>query len=408
MSDVAISVQNLSKLYFLGGNKTADLRQTVMNFLGKKQKIEPFWALKNLSFEIQKGDILGIVGYNGAGKSTLLKILSRITQPTEGKIEINGRVSSLLEVGTGFHPELTGRENIFMNGSILGMKQQEIRQKFEEIVEFSGVKKFLDMPVKNYSSGMYARLAFSVAAHLDPEVLLVDEVLSVGDAEFQKKCIGKMKDVVNDTGRTIFFVSHNMNAIKSLCNKVLWLEKGQTKMLGDTETTLAAYLGETHSDLTYREWQEVETAPGNPIFKIHKLGVRAQGKDYNQPIFNTDAVQICIQYFIPKSIRCIDIVFLICDEEDNIIATLKTDHDYNTEMKGLYECICTLPPNLLNFKQFNVHVKFTQQKVKVANSLFPHLVAFSIVQNQQQAVKNFYKDIPGYLCLEPQWENVKL
>jgi lipopolysaccharide transport system ATP-binding protein len=205
-------------------------------------EVEEFWALKDVSFDVRQGEVLGIIGRNGAGKSTLLKILSRITEPTQGRIVLSGRVGSLLEVGTGFHPELTGRENIFLNGAILGMTQREIRRKFDEIVAFAEVGKFLDTPVKHYSSGMYVRLAFAVAAHLEPEILIVDEVLAVGDAEFQKKCLGKIGDVARKHGRTVLFVSHNAEAIARLCTRVLLLESGRIRAIGDTKTVVSAYL----------------------------------------------------------------------------------------------------------------------------------------------------------------------
>lgn len=209
-------------------------------------ELEEFWALKNVSFDVKRGEVVGIVGKNGAGKSTLLKVLSRITEPTEGKVTIRGRVASLLEVGTGFHPELSGRENIYLNGAILGMTRAEIRRKFDEIVDFSGVEKFLDTPVKRYSSGMYVRLAFSVAAHLEPEILVVDEVLAVGDADFQQKCIGKMQDVSGD-GRTVIFVSHNISSIRALCKTGLLLQGGQVSCSGDIETVLRHYLDKGQS-----------------------------------------------------------------------------------------------------------------------------------------------------------------
>lgn len=207
---------------------------------------EEFWALKDLNFDIQPGDRVGIIGRNGAGKSTLLKILSRITEPSTGRVELNGRVASLLEVGTGFHPELTGRENIFLNGAILGMSRAEIRRKFDEIVDFSGVEKFLDTPVKRYSSGMYVRLAFAVAAHLEPEILVVDEVLAVGDAEFQKKCLGKMEEVSNREGRTILFVSHNLSVVQSLCEKGIYLKNGVIAGHGMIDDQVTTYLKEQH------------------------------------------------------------------------------------------------------------------------------------------------------------------
>lgn len=257
MSSV-ISAENLSKKYVIGHQKQeryTALRDVLAN--GAKrfaQKLthpfatqendpthEEFWALKDVSFDIQQGDRVGIIGRNGAGKSTLLKILSRITEPTSGRVSIKGRVASLLEVGTGFHPELTGRENIFLNGAILGMSKAEIKKKFDEIVAFAEVEKFLDTPVKRYSSGMYVRLAFAVAAHLEPEILIVDEVLAVGDAQFQKKCMGKMQDV-STQGRTILFVSHSMAAIRNLCSKAIYLDSGRVRLIGNTEAAISEYL----------------------------------------------------------------------------------------------------------------------------------------------------------------------
>ena len=256
MSDIAIKVENLSKLYHIGVKDSGTLRETITNsfntiFPSKINENEgnksEFWALNDVSFEIKKGDIVGVIGRNGAGKSTLLKILSRITQPTSGKITINGRVGSLLEVGTGFHPELTGRENIYLNGSILGMRKSEITKKFDEIVEFSGVEKFIDTIVKRYSSGMYVRLAFSVAAHLEPEVMIVDEVLAVGDSEFQKKCLGKMQDVAGH-GKTVLVVSHNMGSIRNLCKEGIYLKKGIVVKEGSIEEVIQSYLGDAAND----------------------------------------------------------------------------------------------------------------------------------------------------------------
>jgi lipopolysaccharide transport system ATP-binding protein len=252
MSNPVITVENLSKSYILkhqNAERYTALRDVITNTaksIFTKQTInnnskEEFWALKDISFEINQGDRVGIIGRNGAGKSTLLKVLSRIVTPTKGRITIDGRIASLLEVGTGFHPELSGRENIFLNGSILGMSKSEIQKKFDEIVTFSEVERFLDTPVKRYSSGMYVRLAFAVAAHLDPEILIVDEVLAVGDAEFQKKCLGKLKDVSGE-GRTILFVSHNMEAIQKLCNKGILLNKGSLTSIGEMNGVINSYL----------------------------------------------------------------------------------------------------------------------------------------------------------------------
>ncbi len=278
----AVEVKNLGKKYSLGEReKYLALRDLIvkaakvpMNLLrGKKfRKKGEFWALRNVSFNVEEGEVIGIIGRNGAGKSTLLKILSRITEPTEGEVRLNGRISSLLEVGTGFHPELTGRENIYLNGAILGMRKKEIEAKFDEIVEFSGVEKFLDMPVKRYSSGMQVRLAFSVAAHLEPDILVIDEVLAVGDAEFQKKCLGKMGEVTQKSGRTILFVSHDMGAIQKLCNRTILLDHGEVKMIGDTRDVIREYmsLGKSMLEGTI---DEAENRPGNKkwIFETLKL-----------------------------------------------------------------------------------------------------------------------------------------
>lgn len=269
MSDIVIRAEGLGKRYLIGHQSAEREQYTVLrDVVGRSLKglgrsavdmvrgrqiiagdeIEAFWALKDVSFEVKRGEVLGIIGRNGAGKSTLLKILSRITEPTEGRVTIDGRVASLLEVGTGFHPELTGRENIFLNGAILGMTRAEIRRKFDEIVAFAGVEKFLDTPVKRYSSGMYVRLAFSVAAHLEPEILVVDEVLAVGDAEFQKKCLGKMKDV-SGHGRTVLFVSHNMAAVQSLCSRALILQSGTVAKDGTTSEAVSTYFNEQQTAL---------------------------------------------------------------------------------------------------------------------------------------------------------------
>lgn len=258
MSDIVIKAENLGKSYIIGHQakeRYVALRDVITNKAKAMwsrirnpqyhthDNIEELWALKDINFEVQQGERVGIIGRNGAGKSTLLKILSRITEPTTGKVRIKGRVSSLLEVGTGFHPELTGRENIFLNGAILGMTRQEIKKKFDEIIDFAELEKFLDTPVKRYSSGMYVRLAFAVAAHLEPEILLVDEVLAVGDVAFQKKCLGKMGNVARE-GRTVLFVSHNMAAISNLCKKCMLLDKGKIVINGQTETVITGYLSE--------------------------------------------------------------------------------------------------------------------------------------------------------------------
>lgn len=315
MSDTVIRVENLGKKYSLGskqeGERYTALRDVVANrakeiarqfkapYL-KSHPVDPeeFWALKDVSFEIKQGDRVGIIGRNGAGKSTLLKILSRITEPTEGRIKIRGRVASLLEVGTGFHPELTGRENIYLNGTILGMSKAEIRRKFDEIVAFSEVEKFLDTPVKRYSSGMYVRLAFAVAAHLEPEVLVVDEVLAVGDAQFQKKCIGKMSDISRE-GRTVIFVSHNMAAIQKLCSKGIILDKGSLTIQGSPDQCVIEYLKSrdhiSRDGSFYAIDRNLLNRPnkGISISNVRLLSPSSEGNNF---IRTTDSLHIRISY----------------------------------------------------------------------------------------------------------------
>jgi lipopolysaccharide transport system ATP-binding protein len=292
MHDVIVTAENLSKSYLIGhqtrrpegyavlrdviARESRNLARKAADFGRGRQilqgdEVEEFWALRDVSFDLRRGEALGVIGRNGAGKSTLLKILSRITEPSRGRVVLRGRVASLLEVGTGFHPELTGRENIYLNGAILGMTRAEIKSKFDEIVAFAEVERFLDTPVKRYSSGMYVRLAFSVAAHLDPEILIVDEVLAVGDVEFQKKSLGKMHSVASKENRTVLFVSHNLRAVESLCSRAILLESGTSIMQGDSRSVVARYLADAQSSEGERLWAE-EEAPGNE--KLSLVAVR--------------------------------------------------------------------------------------------------------------------------------------
>ncbi|MFN3588097.1 MAG: ABC transporter ATP-binding protein [Spirosomataceae bacterium] len=280
-----IRAEGVSKKYIIdhkkGKNTSRTLKEafseTIKNGFGKQNSSEAdskevFWALKDVSFDIQQGDRVGIIGSNGAGKSTLLKVLSRITEPTHGRISIKGRVASLLEVGTGFHPELSGRENIFLNGAILGMSKQEIKQHFDAIVDFAGVEKFLDTPVKRYSSGMYVRLGFAISAHLEPEILIVDEVLAVGDADFQRKCLGKMKDA-STSGRTILFVSHNLTAVAGLCNKSIFMKHGQMMQMGETNEVIATYLSHVQKTALESYFETPQIAPGNSLVRLKSIRV---------------------------------------------------------------------------------------------------------------------------------------
>lgn len=320
MSEHAIIVEGLWKGYQLGSGKSGNFRDTLSNlFSPSKEEEETFWALQDINFCINKGDAVGIIGRNGAGKSTLLKILSRITAPTKGGFELNGRVSSLLEVGTGFHPELTGRENIYLNGTILGMTRLEVKSKFDEIVAFSGIEKFIDTPVKRYSSGMYVRLAFAVAAHLEPEILIVDEVLAVGDAEFQKKCLGKMKDVSTNEGRTVLFVSHNISAIKQLCNKGILLTQGELTFLGSTIETTDKYLKlNTQNNIYTSLLNDKKELFFKQIYISNIENTNCSEFYFNEEIF----INIEIDYSI-KIDETFKILVRVLDAENNVISSFE-------------------------------------------------------------------------------------
>jgi lipopolysaccharide transport system ATP-binding protein len=280
MAKKLIEAENISKYYRLGvlGSRSfkEDLRDWWAGKNKKSRDTEPessghIWALQDICFDVSQGEVLGLIGKNGAGKSTLLKIISRITLPTTGRISGNGRIASLLEVGTGFHGELTGRENIYLNGHIMGMKKKEIDRKFDEIIEFAGVARFLDTPVKRYSSGMYVRLAFAVAAHLDPEILIIDEVLAVGDAEFQLKCLDKIKSISKEEGKTILFVSHNIHTIRNTCNRAMVLDKGRIIASGDSESVLASYISKSREQFLGKEYWQQAVMPGNEMIRIRRV-----------------------------------------------------------------------------------------------------------------------------------------
>ncbi len=303
MSDIAIKIENLSKKYVIGAKDDRFLYERITNGFkslfsknGKHQETE-FWALRDINLEIQQGDVVGIIGKNGAGKSTLLKIISRITQPTTGKITARGKVASILEVGTGMNRELTGRENIFINGAILGMKQAEIRKKFDEIVAFSGVEKFIDTPIKHYSSGMYVRLAFAIAAHLEPDILIIDEVLAVGDAEFQKKCLGKMDDISRSEGRTVLFVSHNMGAVRGLCKKAVLLANGKIESMGNVEDVISKYLSNPTGRFIIGQEGKDEKVILEEVRLLNSMGETTQD-------FKTgDSLTVEVKYFAKEVIK---------------------------------------------------------------------------------------------------------
>ena len=373
MSSV-ITVENLSKKYIIGHQKQdgyITLRDVLANGakrvshklrhpftvseLGKDHTHEEFWALKDVSFDIQQGDRVGIIGRNGAGKSTLLKILSRITEPTSGKVSIKGRVASLLEVGTGFHPELTGRENIFLNGAILGMSKAEIKKKFDEIVAFAEVERFLDTPVKRYSSGMYVRLAFAVAAHLEPEILIVDEVLAVGDAQFQKKCLGKMESVGRE-GRTILFVSHNIAAIKSLCSTAILLNKGQMIFQGGVAKAVDQHLGSDNVRGNEVNWDDIDNAPGNEHIRLKSVVI----KSLQSSIIDIDSgIEISTVFYNTTAGKSLDFTLYlftldgVCLFETGVILSSASDANV-----GYFSTKGIIPPHLLNAGIYKINLLF--------------------------------------------------
>jgi len=311
-SEIAIRVSHLGKKYQLGGPQEPyhTFRDAMVNSLkapfkrfNRAPPAEEFWALKDVSFDVEQGEVVGIIGRNGAGKSTLLKILSRITAQTEGTVELYGRVGSLLEVGTGFHPEMTGRENIFLNGSILGMKKREIDEKFDEIVKFSEIEKFIDTPVKRYSSGMYVRLAFAVAAHMDTEILLVDEVLAVGDTQFQKKCMGKMSQVSKGEGKTVLFVSHNMSAITSLCIQSILLESGQIVFKGKTSDTVLYYLTNGAASPEFMDFSKGNKRIGNEYVVLLSGSIRSSTDELISEVDINESCKICMEFEILKETK---------------------------------------------------------------------------------------------------------
>ena len=370
MNEVAIRVEGLGKRYRIGELQSykalrdtltravsAPFRATASIFSGRRPadttrpSRHSIWALKDVSMEIKHGEVVGIIGRNGAGKSTLLKILSRITEPTEGYAEVRGRVGSLLEVGTGFHPELTGRENVYLNGAILGMKKREINRKFDEIVAFAEIERFLDTPVKFYSSGMYVRLAFSVAAHLEPEILLVDEVLAVGDAEFQRRCLGKMQDVAG-AGRTVIFVSHNMAAVQRLCSRAVLLEGGGVAHSGPVQQVIDGYLHSGMQQLGERVWNDPATAPGDDVARLRAVrACNPQGQVASQ-FKVTEPFCIEVEFWVLAPDNRLDVgldfyngagdsIFVTSDFQDKA-------WNHRNRPVGIHTSRCHLPGNLLN------------------------------------------------------------
>lgn len=416
MTDVAIACEHLSKRYQLGqmeGYKT--LRESLTNAVQAPFRLlrrsnassnghglnsnEHIWALRDVSFEVKKGEVVGIIGRNGAGKSTLLKILSRITKPTEGHARINGRVGSLLEVGTGFHPELTGRENIFLNGAILGMKKAEIKRKFDEIVAFAEVEKFVDTPVKRYSSGMYVRLAFAVAAYLEPEILLIDEVLAVGDASFQKKCLNKMQEV-GQIGRTVFFVSHNMPAITRLCQRTILLDSGQVLADGPSHKVVSSYLQAGLGTMAAREWPELEKAPGNEIVRLRGMRVKTEDGRISEAVDIRQPVGIEMEFEVLKDGHTLVPNYHVLNEE-GVCVFIASDHDpqwfRRPRPAGTYASTAWIPGNYLSEGTLIVGAAISTMDPVTVHFFERDAVAFQVIDNLEgnSARGDYAGHIPG-------------
>ena len=368
MTDIAIRAEGLAKQYRIGALQkagTGSLRESLVDlcaapFRRARQLVRSgpvlhqpdnlMWALKDATFEIRRGEVVGLIGRNGAGKSTLLKVLSRITEPTRGYADIHGRIGSLLEVGTGFHAELTGRENIFLSGAILGMKKAEIQRKFDEIVDFAQIDQFLDTPVKHYSSGMYVRLGFAVAAHLEPEILLIDEVLAVGDARFQKKCLNKMEDVAHG-GRTVIFVSHNMTAVTRICTRAILLEDGQVTNEGSAHQVVSAYLMGDEGTTVLREFSSLESAPGGEICRLRAVRVRSSDGVVSESVDIRKSVGIEIEYDVLKSGHQLLPHFYLWNQEGvQILGSNDSEAEWRRRPRpaGRYVSAGWIPGNFLN------------------------------------------------------------
>jgi lipopolysaccharide transport system ATP-binding protein len=434
-NDIAIRADKVSKVYRLGAKEDADdslirsvtntIRSPLTNFR-KYRSLYIFddldfdnpdattdpnilWALRNVSFEVNKGEVVGIIGRNGAGKSTLLKILSKITPPARGRIEIHGRTSSLLEVGTGFHNELTGRENVYLNGTILGMRKKEVDRKFDEIVDFSGVEKFLDTPVKRYSSGMRVRLAFAVAAHLEPEILIIDEVLAVGDAAFQEKCLNKMQDA-GSQGRTVFFVSHNMPAVTRLCGRVIMLEQGQLLADGPTNKIVAQYLHEGTNTTSERYWTDVSKAPGGDISRLNGVRIKDENGETTATIDIRKPVGFEMTYEVmDDGYTLMPHFYLMNTDGVCVFPTFDISPEWRKKkrLKGRYTATAWVPGNFLAEGSFFVTAAMiTMAPHTICQFLEREAVSFQVVDSMEgdSARGDWAKEVVGVVRPLLNWE----
>lgn len=429
MSDIAIRVEGLSKQYRIGlRERYKTLRDALSDALtapfralanlrqsadGGQPPNNFIWALKDVSFEIKRGEVVGIIGRNGAGKSTLLKILSRITEPTEGEARIRGRVGSLLEVGTGFSQELTGRENIYLNGAILGMRKSEIDRKFDEIVAFAEVERFIDTPVKHYSSGMYLRLAFAVAAHLEPEILLVDEVLAVGDAEFQKKCLGKMNDVAKQ-GRTVLFVSHSMPSITMLCNRALLLSSGVLVEDGEAGKVVSHYLASGLSHAQSVQWETWQDAPGSELVRLRSVRVLNRGGEQAATFGMDEPIFIELTYWVLRSGLETNVSYHLFNAQGILVYVSNDFHDAEwlnvKKSAGVYRSVCEIPGGFLNEGAYTVTVAAALAANPIPEFFVREAAHFELVDAGPSEVRGRYTGSWTIGVLRPKlnWKTTRL
>lgn len=426
--DIAISAENISKCYRIGLKDEVrnSFAETFINILkspannyrkyrslyrfdqSETEAADIIWALRDVSFDIRKGEVIGIIGRNGAGKSTLLKILSRITVPTDGRAIISGRVSSLLEVGTGFHEELTGRENIYLNGTILGMTKKEVDRKLDEIIDFSGVERFIDTPVKRFSSGMKVRLAFSVAAHLEPEILLIDEVLAVGDAAFQKKCLNKMENV-GQRGRTVIFVSHNMPAVARLCNRVILFDKGRIIRDGDTHDVVNDYLNSGHGTTAERVWPDLGKAPGNNIVRLNAVRIKNGNGQVASSVNMRHPFKVEMEYNVIEQGHTLMPCFLVYNDEGVLVFVsfdLDEEWRYRPRPKGHYVSRATIPGDLLSEGTLFVSPIMNTFKPPIRHFYERDIIAFQVVEsNDADSASGDYRGpVRGVVSPLLQWQ----
>lgn len=410
-NNIAVEVKNLSKRYRIGlkeerhenlASAFIDLIKSPLKNYREYRSLYDFrdvspdndeespdviWPLKNISFNIHQGEVVGVIGRNGAGKSTLLKVLSKITPPTTGEVRLRGRVSSLLEVGTGFHNELSGRENVYLNGTILGMRKREVDRKFDQIVEFSGVEKFLDTPVKRYSSGMRVRLAFAVSAHLEPEILIIDEVLAVGDAEFQRKCLDKMQDVGQE-GRTVLFVSHNMNAITRLCGRVILLEGGRISMDGPAHDVVSQYMSSGAGLSPEKEWPNLDTAPGDQVVRVVGIRVKSEGGQVRRWMDISKPVAVEMEYEVLEEGHELLTYYRIYNEEGVMICTTVDQNSgwhNRPRQPGRYVSRAWIPGGLLNEGLIYITPVIKDRRTKMRHVSLREAIGFQLISTLDEA-----------------------